>query len=219
MTGDATIQWLVERSMLEQARRAAPRMQARGACGDMRMPRRGPRDAAARASVWFTAYPASVITRPGESVLATLGEPALWQAFAEIGIQALHTGPMKQAGGLRGRTFTPTIDGHFDRIGLEIDPVFGTTEEYAAMSRHAAANGATVIDDVVPGHTGKGADFRLAEMGYGDYAGLYHMVEIDAADWSLLPAVWRGARLRPICRRRRWMRCTHAATSWGGCRA
>ena len=186
------IRWLMERSMLEQARRAAPRYAGQGRMWRHAYAEARPRDAAARASVWFTAYPAAVITRPGESVLQALGDPALWQAFADIGIQALHTGPMKQAGGLHGRTFTPTIDGHFDRIGLEIDPVFGSAAEYAAMSRHAEANGATVIDDVVPGHTGKGADFRLAEMGYGEYAGLYHMVAIDEADWSLLPEVAEG---------------------------
>ncbi len=44
-----------------------------------------------------------------------------------------------------------------------------------------------MIDDVVPGHTGKGADFRLAEMGYGDYPGIYHMVLVDPQDWALLP--------------------------------
>ena len=38
------------------------------------------------------------------------------------------------------------------------------------MSGNAAANGAIVIDDIIPGHTGKGADWRLAELGYGLYA-------------------------------------------------
>ena len=49
-----------------------------------------------------------------------------------------------------------------------------------------------MIDDIVPGHTGKGADFRLAEMKVGDYPGIYHMVEIDEKDWHLLPTVSRG---------------------------
>ena len=129
----------------------------------------------------------------GESVLATLGDQALWQAFAEIGIQGIHTGPMKRAGGVTGYDFTPTIDGHFDRIGLEIDPQFGTVEEYAAMSRHAAARGAMVIDDIVPAHTGKGADFRLAELAYADYPGIYHMVEIAPADWPAAAACQMGA--------------------------
>jgi trehalose synthase len=49
-----------------------------------------------------------------------------------------------------------------------------------------------VIDDIVPGHTGKGADFRLAEMGHGDYPGIYHMVSIAPDDWHLLPDVADG---------------------------
>ena len=49
------------------------------------------------------------------------------------------------------------------------------------MCEVAAAHGGTVIDDIVPGHTGKGADFRLAEMNVGDYPGIYHMVEIPPA--------------------------------------
>ncbi len=60
------------------------------------------------------------------------------------------------------------------------------------MSRNAAADGAIVIDDVIPGHTGKGADFRLAERHYADYPGLYHMVAIAPEDWSLLPEVPPG---------------------------
>lgn len=49
-----------------------------------------------------------------------------------------------------------------------------------------------MIDDIVPGHTGKGADFRLAEMGFKDYPGIYHMVEIQPEDWMLLPDVPDG---------------------------
>ena len=60
------------------------------------------------------------------------------------------------------------------------------------MCEVAATHGGTIIDDIVPGHTGKGADFRLAEMGYNDYPGIYHMVEIPEVDWHLLPKVRRG---------------------------
>ena len=52
--------------------------------------------------------------------------------------------------------------------------------------------GGTIIDDIVPGHTGKGADFRLAEMKYGDYPGIYHMVDVDPRDWQYLPDVPHG---------------------------
>ena len=189
---DAHTQWLIECSMLEQAKAIAAAYSGNGRQWRHPYAQAQPRAAADKASVWFAAYPPAMITRPGESVLAALGQERLWQAFAEIGIQALHTGPMKQAGGLRGAEFTPTVDGYFDRIGLELDPAFGTVAEYIAMSQNAARHGGVIIDDIVPGHTGKGPDFRLAEQNVGDYPGLYHMVEIDAADWSLLPEAPTG---------------------------
>lgn len=184
--------WLIEHSMLEAVRLIAARYSGQGSLWRNPYAEARPRAASALASVWFTAYPSSIITPEGQSVLETLGDEALWRTFADIGIQAIHTGPMKQAGGLSGREFTPTIDGHFDRIGVSIDPQFGTAGEYAAISRNAAAQGAVVIDDIIPAHTGKGPDFRLAERAYADYPGLYHMVQIAAEDWPLLPAVPGG---------------------------
>jgi trehalose synthase len=191
-SGETYIRWLVERSMLHQAELAARRYSGQGQMWQHPYATPQPRAASALASVWFTAYPPSQITGPGETVLESLGDAELWRVFRDIGIGGMHTGPMKRSGGIRGREYTPTVDGNFDRISSEIDPGFGTQEQYQAMVRHARDNGAVLIGDVIPGHSGKGADFRLAERGYGDYPGLYHMVEIRPADWSLLPAVPAG---------------------------
>ncbi|MEO8518989.1 MAG: maltose alpha-D-glucosyltransferase, partial [Dermatophilaceae bacterium] len=87
---------------------------------------------------------------------------------------------------------TPSVDGHFDRISTQIDPAFGTEAEFRTMCEVAGEHDGTIIDDIVPGHTGKGADFRLAEMKVGEYPGIYHMVEIDPSDWHLLPEVPMG---------------------------
>ena len=105
---------------------------------------------------------------------------------------AIHTGPVKRAGGITGWEHTPSVDGHFDRISTQIDPAFGTEDEFRTMCATRERHGGTVIDDIVPGHTGKGADFRLAEMAYEDYPGIYHMVEIDPRDWHQLPDVPAG---------------------------
>jgi trehalose synthase len=192
VAGEPYLRWLVEHSMLHQAELAARRYSGQGALWQHPYALPQPRAASALASVWFTAYPPSQITGPGESVLQSLGDPELWHLFHDIGIGGMHTGPMKRAGGLRGREYTPTVDGNFDRISSEIDPAFGTEAQYQAMVRHARDAGAVIIGDVIPGHSGKGADFRLAERRYGDYPGIYHMVEIRPADWGLLPAVPAG---------------------------
>ena len=74
-----------------------------------------------------------------------------------------------------------------------------------------------MIDDIVPGHTGKGADFRLAEMGYGDYPGIYHMVSIRQEDWHLLPEIPEGRDSRQPRRRDRGSRSSAPATSSASC--
>ncbi|TWI57431.1 trehalose synthase [Pseudomonas duriflava] len=186
------VQWLVEQSMLHQARQRAKTYGGQARFWMHPYAETRPRRATAVASVWFTAYPSSVITGAGDSVLKTLGSPTLWHALSAIGVQAIHTGPTKASGGLKGYEATPTIDGNFDRISFDIDPQYGTEEEFIALSRMASAHNAVVVDDVIPAHTGKGADFRLAELAYEDYPGLYHMVEIKPEDWELLPEVPEG---------------------------
>ncbi len=189
----AYVQWLEERSMLHQSQVLALRYSGNSIQWQHPYGTPQPRAAVSRAPVWFTAYPASTIAAaPGVSVLSTLADERLWRAFETLGIRAVHTGPMKLSGGIRGRTYTPSVDGHFDRISFEIDPAFGTEAQYGELVAAARAHGAIVIGDVIPGHTGKGADFLLAERAYADYPGIYHMVRIEPADWSLLPPVAPG---------------------------
>jgi trehalose synthase len=183
------VDWLVEQSMLNAARQRSKTYSGQGRLWQRPFAQARPRDASAIASVWFTAYPASIITREGGTVLEALGDETLWHALSEIGIQGIHNGPLKLSGGLQGRNRTPSIDGNFDRISFGIDPDLGTEAQLLKLSRIAAAHNAVIIDDVIPSHTGKGADFRLAELAYEDYPGLYHMVEIREEDWPLLPDV------------------------------
>lgn len=192
MNNQKYIQWLLDRSMLEQAKNISVNHSGKGAQWQRPYADTQPTAAATKASVWFTAYPSAIVTQEGQSVLQALGDPELWATFAEIGISGMHTGPMKRSGGIAGYNYTPTIDGNFDRISTDIDPLFGTIEDYKRMVANATAEGATLIGDIVPLHSGKGADWRLAERAVSDYPGLYHMVEIDEADWSLLPDVADG---------------------------
>jgi trehalose synthase len=188
----AYVSWLIQQSMLEDAKTFARQFSGQGSMWQNPFADPDPRAAIEKASVWFTAYPISMITKPGASFLGTLGDDDLWTAFEAIGIDGVHTGPVKKAGGLVGWDPTPSVDGHFDRMSTQIDEAFGTEEEFRSMCEVAAGHLGMVIDDIVPGHTGKGSDFRLAEMKVGDYPGIYHMVEVDPKDWHLLPTVSRG---------------------------
>jgi trehalose synthase len=186
------IRWLKQESMLQTSNKLASKYAGSGHMWRNPYAKPRPRAAISRASVWYTAYPISLITKEGESIIASLGNDDLWKAFEDIGIEGMHTGPMKLAGGIKGWNYTPSIDGHFDRISTKIDPLFGTEAEFKKMTRTAIEHNGEIIDDIVPGHTGKGADFRLAEMNYNDYPGIYHMVEIYQQDWNILPSVPDG---------------------------
>jgi trehalose synthase len=189
----AYVSWLLSQSMLADANEISQQFSGQGSMWQNPYATPNPRTAVETASVWFTAYPLSLITRPDESFLKSMADENMWKAFAEIGIEGIHTGPVKRAGGITGWELTPSVDGHFDRISTQIDPAFGTEDEFRSMCGTAGWYGGTIIDDIVPGHTGKGADFRLAEMKYADYPGIYHMVEIDPLDWDQLPQVPAGA--------------------------
>jgi len=188
----AYVEWLEEQSMLHDAEKVSRQLAGKHLMWSNPYAHPDPRAAVQRASVWYTAYPLSHITSPGQSFLSSLGSTELWDAFSAVGIDAVHTGPVKLAGGLDGWDLTPSVDGHFDRISMAIDPLFGTEDEFRDMCETAARHNGTIIDDIVPGHTGKGADFRLAELNYRDYPGIYHMIDIPESAWHLLPDVPEG---------------------------
>lgn len=186
------VEWLVRQSMLKDADVLSRQLSGQPSMWRNPYARPDARRAVSASDVWFTAYPISIMTRPGESFLAAIAEKELWEAFQLIGINGVHTGPVKRAGGIVGWGETPSVDGHFDRISTQLDPAFGDEETFRRLTDVAEEHGGIVIDDIVPGHTGKGADFRLAEMAFKDYPGIYHMVEIPPEEWHLLPPVAEG---------------------------
>lgn len=194
------IEWLEQQSLLYNAQQLAKQISGNKIQWQYAYAKPQPQAVAATASVWFNAYPAATITKEKQNILQFLGDENLWQAFKDIGIQAIHTGPMKLAGGIVEKEHTPTVDGWFDRIKLTIDPAFGSEEDYANMVKVAEQNGGIVVGDIVPGHTGKGADFLLALRNYKDYPGIYDLIEIDPEHWGLLPKIdskWSSANLTP----------------------
>ncbi len=192
------ITWLKKRSMLYQAKLLAQKISGKKI--QWQQPYAVPQTESVikTASVWFSAYPDSMITRSKWNILQSLADTKLWNAFGEIGIDAVHTSPMKLAGGIVNKKFTPTIDGRFDRIAFNIDPVLGTETDYLNMVNTAARHKAIIAGDIIPGHTGKGADFLLAIRNHHDYPGIYDLIEIDQKDWHLLPKVnneWESVNL------------------------
>ena len=105
----AYVEWLRNQAMLGDANVLARQLSGQASMWqNFLRTSRIPRAAVERAPVWFTAYPLSFITRPGQSFLSALGDPEMWEAFREIGIrgtshQAPSNSPEASAAGRRRR--------------------------------------------------------------------------------------------------------------------
>ncbi len=186
------LDWLENQSMLHQATTISKEFSAKKLQWRSSYSAPKPLEVIDRAENWFTSYASSLITPDNEPVLRFLSSASLWDAFQDIGINALHTGPMQIAGALQDRCRTASIDGGFDRISLHLDPHYGSYSDYTRMVQKAEKSGGIIIGDLVPAHSGLGADFLLALQNYKTYPGIYHMVEIPRKDWHLLPKVSSG---------------------------
>ena len=70
----AYVTWLIQQSMLADAKAFATQFSGQGSMLQNPFANPDPRAAIEKASVWFTAYPISMITKPGTSFLGTLGD-------------------------------------------------------------------------------------------------------------------------------------------------
>ena len=204
-------------SMLADANEISQQFSGQGTMWQNPFANPGPRQAVETASVWFTAYP-HLADHPARRVVpGRAGRRGACGRRSPRSASRPSTPARSSArAGSRAGSYTPSVDGHFDRISTQIDPAFGTEDEFRAMCGMANWYGGTIIDDIVPGHTGKGADFRLAEMKYADYPGIYHMVEIDPEDWGTCPTS-RRAWTRSTSTPRPRSGSTRPATSSAAC--
>ena len=75
----AYVEWLVDQSMLGDATMLARQLAGLADMWNNPYAHPNPRAAVDRASVWFTAYPLSLVTAAGQSFLAALGADDLWR--------------------------------------------------------------------------------------------------------------------------------------------
>ena len=111
------IEWLQQESMLAHGGAVASQFAGMGSMSQRPFARSDPRAAIEKASVWFTAYPISMITRAGESFLCMLAFED--QAFAAVGVDAVpdrSSGPAASLAGTSHPAWTGIRpDQHSDR--------------------------------------------------------------------------------------------------------
>ena len=124
-------------------------------------------------SSWLSIDLDTLVPQPGKTVLETLGIDSLWQILQDLGIDGVRLEKLKEGGNAR--------------TGLGIDAKWGGG--WSKIKEKAAMHGIALIGDLIGAATGPCLDFELALQNEGDYAELYHLIEIDKKDWKLLPKV------------------------------
>lgn len=177
-------------------------------------------EALKKASAWLSIYPNALIPRtedpkddPALVMLRELVELGFLQGW---GIEGIYITPINKSGGINdnGDPDCESTDGNFDPVSLEIDERLVSTEhkdlleggdidenqrfdsnDYTKLAKATQTKKEgkelCLIGNLIPLHTGKGLDFRLALHGLEEYRTLYMMVAIlDKKDWEderLLP--------------------------------
>ncbi|MES2273906.1 MAG: hypothetical protein V4487_06915 [Chlamydiota bacterium] len=131
-----------------------------------------------RASVWFTMDLSQMEGTENQSIFQLLNSEDLWSGLKEIGVQAVRFENLKKGGAAR--------------TGFGLDPRFGAQSEWEEIRSKLQKKGIALIGDSLKNCTGLAADFWLALKNYEDYPSLYHLVEIEKADWKLLPSPPQG---------------------------
>ena len=121
------------------------------------------------ASVWFS-LDLNEIASPA---FDTLNNESFWDYLREIGVEGVYLKGLKQGGEFR--------------TGIALDPKWGNS--WDSLAKILKKKGIVLIGDAVGSSTGLSADFCLALKNYGDYPGLYHLIEVDVNDWKILPLV------------------------------
>lgn len=114
------------------------------------------------AAIWYSVDAQSL----GSSPLAILSKPDWWNQIQEIGAQAVEL-----------RNLSTSIR----QTNAERD--------WAKIVDLAGMRSMLLIGQPLTNLLSSGPDFQLAIRAYKDYPHLFHLIEIDRADWNLLPSV------------------------------
>lgn len=121
------------------------------------------------ASVWFTLN----LEELQAPALQTLNNEMFWDCLKEIGVVGVDLKGLKKGGRFR--------------TGIGLDPKWG--EGWNDVAVILQKKGIVLIGEAMGNCTGLSNDFYLALKNVGDYANLYHLVEVEKQDWKWLPTV------------------------------
>ena len=123
-------------------------------------------------SNWLEIDLSSLSTLNEENPLQTLNDPAIWQIFKDIGINAAYFKNLREKG------------------QLTLDPTWRSA--WGGIQEKTQKQKISLVGDLIGNSIPMGADFQEAIQNKGDYPNLFHLIEINPEDWNLLPSVPLG---------------------------
>jgi len=156
-------------SMLDQAEKIAKQFTVETAKTPPPLLSPQPQSCLDTASVWFSIDLGQIKGAAFQSLNCEM----LWELLREVGVEGVYLKGLKAGGEFR------------TAIGL--DPKWG--DDWNGLAMTLGKRGIALIGDSIGSSTGVCPDFFLALKNYGEYPGLYHLIEVDQRDWTLLPKV------------------------------
>jgi len=158
-----------------------------------------------RTAVIYQIYPRSFADGNGDGMGDLVGVTQRLDALAALGIDAIWFSPFFKS---------PQKDAGYDISDYrQIDPLFGTNEDFDALLKRAKELGIRIIVDIVPNHTSDQHAWFKAAMAAGkgsperDY---YHFVPGKGKNGELPPTNWQSIFGGPA-----WSRTTNADGTLG----
>ena len=125
-------------------------------------------------SVWFSVDLQHLKTGESEKPLDLFSSEKIWQILKEIGFDGVQFGNLREEG------------------KLSVNPKWGG--DWTRVEMNAQKKSVSLIGDLIGNSMAPGADFQEAIRNVGEYPNLFQLVEIDPADWKLLPRVPSNAQ-------------------------
>lgn len=109
--------------------------------------------------------------------------------LSEHGLSGIYLGPLDEKAGIW--LGNGTVRSH-DEYGegaasLEFDPELGDSKDFLALVQDTEKHGLQTGADLFSAATGTGPDFILQARKFAGHSGLYAMLEVPSANWSILP--------------------------------
>lgn len=157
-----------------------------------------PEKALQLASNWLILSPSSLLLPEGVSLFSYLSQESLSKMLHSLGIEGIEIPSLQLSAEVKQGHIYSSKKGDYAPISYQLDPRFGSYEEYLSLVEAAHKEKITLLGSIFPGYTGKGFDFWLAIRNYQDYPNLYHLIEISPSDWDLLPPIPKDKDCAPL---------------------